>query len=193
MNLKLHLNVPCKPRQLHVNSKHADQVNIFEGTHTVNESIDVQTTWDSKVNRLQKALRLCWLWCEAPIRLGCGDSPSSPCQLNKGVRWGGGGGGRLAEREEAEFRLPLTAQPVGCENVSLFEPRTLGEMGSGGGRIETGLLKIMFLESAWHSHFPQSSRAMQNVLLRCWISFSILPFSVCSEFFFSSKWLCGVL
>lgn len=128
--------------------------------------------WIQKSNRLQKAPP-CWLLCEALIRLGCGDSPSSPASWIKEYEEEGE---RLTEREKAEFGLPLTAQPVGCLNVSLCEPRTQGEMGSVGERIEAGLLKIMFFESAWHSivHDPPGLCKMSPPAVLNFI-FSVLP------------------
>jgi len=45
---------------------------------------------------------------------------------------------KRAEEVRAEFRLPLTVQPVRCVNISLCEPRTPREIGSVGGHIEAG-------------------------------------------------------
>lgn len=82
------------------------QSRYLEAHNTVNASIDVQTTRDSEVNRLQRAL-LRLLWYEAPIRLGMWWFTFISSQLNKRVR--GGGGGRAADwkRERSRVRAPI--------------------------------------------------------------------------------------
>lgn len=84
----------------------ARRADIWKAHNTVNASIDVQTTRDSEVNRLQRAL-LRLLWCEAPIRLGMWWFTFISSQLNKRVR--GGGGGRAADwkRERSRVRAPI--------------------------------------------------------------------------------------
>lgn len=129
---------------------------------------------------------LAMMWSTGQVRIWWFTFISS--QLNKAVR---GRGEWLTEREKAKFKLPLTAQPVECVNISLCEPRTQGEMVSVG-CIEAGLLKVMFFESAWHSivHDPLGLCKMSPPAMLNFIFLSVFFFvpqriflSVCVAFF----------
>lgn len=149
------------------------EISLAELKRAAIRSHDVQTT---RTQLIPGAL-LCWLRCEAPIRLGCCDVPSSPANWIK--KWEESE--RLTEREKAEYGLQSATPPVGHMNVFLCEQRTRGETGSVGGRIEAGWPKIMFFESAWHSivHIHQG---YVNCLLLRWINFLFLRGSVCTGF-----------